>query len=82
MDDARLESERDRADRLIERVRNRAGAMGQTIDTAVETGTPADEILAFVDTADIYTLPLLSQGRDHSSGDWRRCDEPSQKSLG
>ena len=41
---------RDRADRLIERATRRAAEADREVDTAVETGDPAETILAYVET--------------------------------
>lgn len=43
---------RERANRLIERAKDRAATEGRTIETAVEVGAPAETILAYVENHD------------------------------
>lgn len=40
---------RERADRLVERAQDRSAESGRDVDIAVETGDPADAILAYAD---------------------------------
>lgn len=62
-DEARFEEARARADRLIERARRRAAAVDRTVETAVETGEPAETILAYVDAADVDHVVMGGHGR-------------------
>lgn len=60
--DERLEAAMERADRLIERASDQAAAANRTIETAVETGDPAETILEFVDTNDIDHVVMGGHG--------------------
>jgi len=62
VDEARLEEEHERADRLVERARERAGERGRTVETTVETGEPAETILAYVDAADVDHVVMGGHG--------------------
>ena len=44
---------RERADRVVERARERAAAAGRTIGATVETGDPADTIVDYVEHYDV-----------------------------
>lgn len=48
-DDGREGTARDRAERLIDRATERAANTDRPIETAIETGEPAETILAYVD---------------------------------
>ncbi|MBB6647618.1 universal stress protein [Halobellus ruber] len=48
-DEDRRESARGRADRIVDRARTQASAVDRTVETAVATGDPAEEILGYVD---------------------------------
>ena len=45
----RRESAADRAERVVERAKTRAAEVDRTVETAVETGDPAEAILEFVE---------------------------------
>ena len=62
----RHESARDRADRVVERARTRATAVDRTVGTAVETGDPAETILAYVDEHDIDHVVMGGHGGERS----------------
>lgn len=49
----RQESAADRAERVVERAKTRAAEVDRTVETAVETGDPAEAILEFVEEADV-----------------------------
>src|SRR6056297_2389103 len=49
----RREEASERADRLVERARDQAAELDRTVETAVETGDPAETILGYVDDHDI-----------------------------
>ena len=51
-----------RADRLVERARERAATADRTVETAVETGDPAETILDFVETADVDQVVMGGHG--------------------
>ncbi|MDS0282524.1 universal stress protein [Haloarcula onubensis] len=55
-----------RADRLVERARQQASEAGRTVETAVETGDPADTILAYVDGHDIDHVVMGGHGGSRS----------------
>lgn len=61
-DDTRLDEARDRADQLVERARRQAETVDRTVDTVVETGEPADTILAFVDATDVDHVVMGGHG--------------------
>jgi nucleotide-binding universal stress UspA family protein len=64
--DERRESARDRANRLIERARTQATAVDRTVETAVESGDPAETILAYVDDHDINHVVMGGHGGGRS----------------
>ncbi|WP_255151053.1 universal stress protein [Halorarius halobius] len=63
-DDEREATARERADALVERARDRAAETGRSVDTAVETGDPADAILAYVEASDIDHVVMGGHGDD------------------
>ena len=66
----RQESARERAGRVVERARRAAAESDRTVETAVETGDPAETILAYVDDHDIDHVVMGGHGGDR--GDIRR----------
>jgi nucleotide-binding universal stress UspA family protein len=64
--DERRESARDRGNRLIERARAQATAVDRTVETAVESGDPAETILAYVDDHDIDHVVMGGHGGGRS----------------
>ena len=56
-----------RADRLIERARERAASADRTVESAVETGDPADAILAHVEEHDVDHVVMGGHGGDRSA---------------
>ncbi|MDR5674330.1 Nucleotide-binding protein, UspA family [Halalkaliarchaeum sp. AArc-CO] len=58
----RIEDARERAERLIERARRRAEAADRSVETAIETGEPAETILAYVEAADVDQVVMGSHG--------------------
>lgn len=62
----RRESARDRADRLVERSRARAIEVDRTVETAVETGDPAEAILAYVAAHDVDHVVMGGHGGERS----------------
>ncbi|MXR41363.1 universal stress protein [Halobaculum sp. WSA2] len=60
--EARRQSARDRADRVVERARERAAAFDRPIETAVETGDPAEAILEYVDGHDVDHVVMGGHG--------------------
>lgn len=62
VEDSRLEEERTRANRLVERASSRATVVDRSIETMVETGEPADTILAYVDATDVDHVVIGGHG--------------------
>lgn len=65
-DETRQASARKRADRLIERAETQAATRDRTIETAVETGDPAEAILAYVDDHDVDHVVMGGHGGERS----------------
>jgi len=63
----RRESARDRADRLVDRARDRAAEADRTVDTVVRTGDPADTILEYVDESDADRVVMGGHGGDRGA---------------
>jgi nucleotide-binding universal stress UspA family protein len=63
-DDERQEEAVERAEQLVERARERAEAEGRTVETAVESGDPAETILAYVDEHDVDHIVMGGHGGD------------------
>jgi nucleotide-binding universal stress UspA family protein len=66
-DEERRESARERADQAIERARTRAAGDDRPIETVVETGDPADTILAYVDEHDVDHVVMGGHGGERSA---------------
>lgn len=62
----RRESARERADRVVEAATTRAAEAERRIETAVETGDPAETILAYVDAHDVDRVVMGGHGGDRS----------------
>ena len=62
----REESARERADRLVDQARGRAAEAGRDVETAVETGDPAETILAYA--ADHAVDHVVMGGHGGASG--------------
>jgi nucleotide-binding universal stress UspA family protein len=60
--ESRHDEARKRAEDLIERARRRADEADQDLDTAVESGDPADTILAYVDDHDVDHVVMGGHG--------------------
>ncbi len=63
----RRESARTRADRLVDRARTRASEADRTVETAVETGDPAETILSYVDAHDIDHVVMGGHGGERNA---------------
>ncbi|AHF99636.1 universal stress protein [Halostagnicola larsenii XH-48] len=61
-DEARLNAARTRADQLVERARHQTAAKDRPVETAVETGEPAETILAYIDTTDVDHVVMGGHG--------------------
>ncbi|WP_338740199.1 universal stress protein [Haloplanus salilacus] len=62
----RCESARDRGDRIVDRARARATDLDRTVETAVETGDPAEAILDYVDANDVDHVVMGGHGGQRS----------------
>jgi nucleotide-binding universal stress UspA family protein len=62
--ESRQEAARERANGLIDRAKSRAEELGRDIDTAVETGDPADTIVAFATDSDADHIVMGGHGGD------------------
>ena len=60
--DDRIAEARERAKRLVDRARDRAAAADRSVDTVVETGDPAETILAVVSDADVDHVVMGGHG--------------------
>jgi len=58
----RLETARERADRLIDRSRRTAAEADRTVETAIETGDPAESILDYVHEHDVDHVVMGGHG--------------------
>jgi nucleotide-binding universal stress UspA family protein len=63
----RQESARDRADRLVDQARAQATERDRTVETAVETGDPAETILGYVDTHDVDHVVMGGHGGERGA---------------
>ncbi|SEO78535.1 Nucleotide-binding universal stress protein, UspA family [Halogranum amylolyticum] len=61
-DTSRRETAHERADELIARAKRRAADEDRSIEATVETGTPAETILAYVDDHDVDHVVMGSHG--------------------
>ena len=63
----RRESAHDRAERLVERARDRAAEADRTVDTVVRSGDPAETILDYVDAHDIDRIVMGGHGGERNA---------------
>lgn len=63
-DEDRTETAHDRAETVIDRARDQATAADRTVETAVETGDPAEAILEFLDVSEADHVVMGSHGGD------------------
>ena len=66
-DERRQTAASDRADRIVEQARQRADAAGREIDTAVETGDPAETIVGVATDRDADQIVMGSHGGDRNA---------------
>lgn len=66
-DEDRRESARERAEHVIERAQAQAVDSDRTIETVVETGDPADSILAYVDAHDVDHIVMGGHGGERNA---------------
>jgi len=65
--EARREDAHDRADRLVDRARDRAAEVDRTVDTVVRTGDPAETILEYVDGSDVDRVVMGGHGGERNA---------------
>jgi len=63
----RREAARERADRIVERARTRAAEADREVETAVESGDPAEVILEYVDAHDVDHVVMGGHGDERGS---------------
>jgi nucleotide-binding universal stress UspA family protein len=61
-DEDRLAAARERVERVVNDARERAEAAGRTVETAVETGDPAETVLKFVEDHDVDHVVMGGHG--------------------
>lgn len=66
-DEDRIAAARERADRLVERARDRAAEVDRTVETEVKENDPAETILEFVDENDVDHVVMGGHGGKRSS---------------
>ncbi|WP_436930141.1 universal stress protein [Halosimplex halobium] len=62
----RREAARERAKRLVDRARDRAAEVDRSVETVVETGDPAETILATADDRGVDQIVMGGHGGDRS----------------
>jgi nucleotide-binding universal stress UspA family protein len=65
-EDERRTDASERAERLVERAERRATEADRRVETAVETGDPAETILAYVETHDVDHVVMGGHGGDRT----------------
>jgi len=63
----RREDARHRAERLVDRARDRAVEVERTVDTVVRTGDPADTILEYADESDVDRIVMGGHGGERNA---------------
>jgi len=63
-DESRQAAAHERAERLIERAKTEAAAANRSVDTAVETGDPAETIVEYADSHDVDHIVMGGHGGD------------------
>lgn len=63
----RRETARDRAETVVERVRQRFGTIDRPVETAVETGDPAESVVNYVETHDIDHVVMGGHGGERGA---------------
>jgi nucleotide-binding universal stress UspA family protein len=64
--ETRRDEARDRADRLVERATTRAADADRTVETAVETGDPAETIVDYVEAHDVDHVVMGGHGGERT----------------
>ena len=62
----RIEGASERAEAVVGRARERAAEADREVDTAVETGDPAETIVAFVDASDVDHVVMGGHGGERT----------------
>jgi nucleotide-binding universal stress UspA family protein len=65
--DERLTEAEDRAEELVEAASEQAVEYGQGVETVIETGDPAEVIVAYVDETDVDHVVMGGHGGDNDS---------------
>jgi nucleotide-binding universal stress UspA family protein len=65
-DEARRDDARARADAIVQDAKRRAAAADRSVETAIETGDPAETILAYVDAHDVDHVVMGGHGGEKS----------------
>ncbi|QCC47428.1 universal stress protein [Halobellus limi] len=65
-DEDRLGSARERAERVVDLASEQAQTVDRTVETVVETGDPAETILAYVDEHDVDHVVMGGHGGERS----------------
>ncbi|MFD1598798.1 universal stress protein [Halobellus rarus] len=65
-DEDRRESAHERAERVVDLARDEAQAVDRPVETAVETGDPAETILAYLDEHDVDHVVMGGHGGERS----------------
>jgi len=63
-DESRQAAAHERAERLIERAKTEAAAADRSVDTAVETGDPAESIVEYAESNDVDHIVMGGHGGD------------------
>ena len=66
-DESRQADARERAQRVIERAETEADAADRSVDTAVETGDPAETIVEYADSHDVDHIVMGGHGGERSA---------------
>ncbi|MFC4407476.1 universal stress protein [Haloarchaeobius iranensis] len=66
-DEDREESAEDRAETIIERGKRRAAEHGRTVETAVETGDPAETIVEFAESSAVDHIVMGGHGGERNA---------------
>lgn len=70
-DESRESAARKRAEHVIDRARTQAETAGRTVETAIDSGDPADAILEYVDDHDVDHVVMGGHGSDRGHVVWR-----------
>lgn len=64
--EGRIESARERAEARLDRARERAAEADRVVETAVETGDPAETVLEFVEASDVDHVVMGGHGGERN----------------